>query len=169
MVCGGSALICTEMATRTTKDVDIVALLNSNGALADPEPLPEELLDAASKVAEELNLPPDWVNNGPSSGPGGLFRMGLPAGLADRVMMRSFGEYLTVCFISRIDQVFLKLYAAVDCGGYHTEDLLSLNPTENELLEAARWTMTHDVSDGFRMVMTSFLMERGYESVAEKI
>jgi len=169
VVCGGSALIGAELVSRTTKDVDVVALLTADGMLADPEPLPAKLLDAAATVAGELDLPPDWLNNGPSSDDGGLFRMGLPDGLAPRLSRREFGPQLTVCFISRLDQIFFKLYAAVDRGGYHTEDLRALSPSADELLAAARWTMTHDVSEGFRMVLTSFLRELGYESVAEKL
>lgn len=169
VVCGGSALIGAELVSRTTKDVDIVALLTADGMLADPEPLPAELLVAAASVADELDLPADWLNNGPSSDNGGLFRMGLPAGLADRLTVRSFGESLTVCFIARIDQIFFKLYAAVDRGGYHTADLLALKPSADELLAAAQWTMTHDVSEGFRMVLTSYLEELGYDSVAEQL
>jgi hypothetical protein len=169
VVCGGSALIGAELVTRTTKDVDVVALMDGDESLVDPEPLPPDLLRAAAAVAQELDLPSDWLNNGPSSGNGGLFRMGLPSGLAKRVSVHSFGEFLTVCFVSRFDQIFFKLYAAVDRGGYHTADLLALKPSTDELLAAAQWTMTHDVSDGFRMVLTSFLRETGYESVAEQL
>ncbi len=169
VVCGGSALIGAELVARTTKDVDVLALLNSSGMLVDPEPLPQGLLEASVIVADELNLPKDWLNNGPSSGEGGLFRMGLPIGLAERLMVRSFGKHLKVYFISRLDQIFFKLYAAVDQGGYHTEDLLALDPSEDELAQGACWAMTHDVSDGFRMVLGLFLKELGYESVAEKL
>ena len=35
--------------------------------------------------------------------------------------------------------------------------------------DAARWAMTHDVSDGFKMVLTDLLNQMGYESVAKNI
>jgi hypothetical protein len=74
VVCGGSALIATRLVSRTTKDVDIVALMSANHDLVDPEPLPESLVQAAAIVAENLNLPANWLNCEPRD----LFRMGLP-------------------------------------------------------------------------------------------
>jgi hypothetical protein len=40
VVCGGSALIALGLIKRTTRDVDIVALMNSSGELICSEPLP---------------------------------------------------------------------------------------------------------------------------------
>src|ERR1035438_1533151 len=81
VVCGGSALIAMGLRQRTTRDVDVVALLNATNELASPDPLPEFLLTAASHVARDLGLFDNWLNNGPSRGEGGLFQMGLPGGL----------------------------------------------------------------------------------------
>ena len=44
VVCGGTALNAMHLIQRTTKDVDIVALMDSNNQLVDPAPLPEELM-----------------------------------------------------------------------------------------------------------------------------
>jgi hypothetical protein len=68
IVCGGSALAATGLIERTTKDVDVVALMNEEGDLLDPAPLPVELVKTANEVALDLGLPQDWLNNGPSSG-----------------------------------------------------------------------------------------------------
>lgn len=162
VVCGGTALIAARLVSRATKDVDIVALMDDRGTLIDPEPLPHPLVDAADIVAGDLGLPRDWLNNGPSSGEGGLFRLGLPEGLANRLTWRSFGDHLSVGFIDRIDQIHFKLYAAVDRrGGYHADDLLLLHPTDEELLRAARWARTHDPSEGYREGLAWFLREIG--------
>ena len=128
VVCGGTALILTGMVPRTTKDVDIVALAKS-GVLRSPDPLPDDLRKAAAEAAEDIDLPANWLNNGPSRGEGGLFQMGLPAGLAERLHSRHYGVHLTVHFIDRLDQIHFKLYAAVDRGGYHIEDLRALDRT----------------------------------------
>ena len=65
---------------------------------------------------------------------------------------------LTVHFASRIDQIHFKLYAMVDQGaGKHEADLRALAPTTAELLEAARWTRTHDPSEGFREELVAAL------------
>ncbi|MDD2601073.1 MAG: DUF6036 family nucleotidyltransferase [Kiritimatiellae bacterium] len=168
VVCGGSALILTGMVPRTTKDVDIVALIRA-GVLISPAPLPPSLCQAAQEVAEDLALAPNWLNNGPSSGEGGLFQMGLPDGFIDRLTSESYNDLLIVHFIGRFDQIHFKLYASVDRGGYHIEDLRSLNPTPDELEDASRWCMTHDVSDGFSMVLKRMLKELGYENVADRL
>lgn len=168
VVCGGSALILTGMVSRTTKDVDIVALIRS-GELTSPAPLPSDLVQAAREVAEDLTLDPNWLNNGPSRGEGGLFQMGLPDGFVERLTSEAYGDRLKVHFIDRIDQIYFKLYASVDRGGYHIEDLRALKPDPNEIEAACRWCRTHDVSDGFAMVLKRMLKDLGYENVADRL
>ncbi len=169
VVCGGASLLAMGLVSRTTRDVDILALTESDGELADPDPLPTYLLDAAAEVETLLGLPPEWLNNRPSRGEGGLFRMGLPPGLRNRLHGREYGDKLSVWFIDRIDQVYLKLYASTDRGGYHIADLMALKPSEEEVEQAARWTMTHDVSEGFREVLGRLLTELGYGNVVERL
>ncbi|MFO7735601.1 MAG: hypothetical protein R6W70_05225 [bacterium] len=169
LVCGGSALIALNYKNRVTKDVDVVALILGDMLLSDPDPLPEELVIAAKEVSTDLALPFDWLNNGPSKGEGGLFRMGLPEGIEKRSKKQSFGENLTVFWIDRIDQIHFKLYASIDRGGYHVDDLLELNPLPDEILAASRWCMTHDVSEGFRQILISFLGKFGYDTVVSKL
>ena len=168
VVCGGSALILTGMVPRTTKDVDIVALATSR-VLRSPDPLPEDLRKAAAEAAEDMGLPDNWLNNGPSRGEGGLFQMGLPRGLAERLHSQRYGSHLTVHFIDRLDQVHFKLYAAADRGGYHIEDLRALDPTPDEIEAAARWAMSHDVSKGFVMVLRDLLRRLGHADTAVRL
>ena len=169
VVCGGAALIVTGLSSRTTTDVNIVALMDDSSKLVAPVPLPDWLLQAADEVSETMGLPGDWLNNGPSRDEGGLFQMGLPDGFQGRLNAREYGNRLTVYFVDRIDQVHFKLYAAVDRGGYHISDLESLHPTDDELSQAARWTLTHDVSPGFRALLKRLLETLGYGKVASTI
>jgi hypothetical protein len=170
VVCGGTALNATGLISRTTKDVDIVALMDDGEVLLDPAPLPRPLVDAALVVAENLGLANDWLNNGPSSDDGGLFRLGLPEGIANRLVWKTYGENLRVGFIHRFDQINFKLYAAVDQrGGYHADDLHMLAPTDDELLEAALWAKTHDPSEGFLQGLKWFLEEFGYGHLVPRI
>lgn len=169
VVCGGSALNVLRLVSRVTKDVDIVAFneRDSEGKahLIKAEPFPIELEQSAKKVARDFDLPETWLNPGPTS----AVDFGLPEGLMDRVETRQFGKSLIIHFLSRYDQICFKLYAAVDQGiGKHYDDLLALAPDAQELEEAARWSMTHDVSDGFRQSVKDLLKHMGHKDVAER-
>lgn len=169
IVCGGAALVARSLVQRVTKDVDVVALMR-NGELTSPDPLPASLLLAAEKVAVGMNLPKDWLNNGPSSGAGGLFQVGLPDGLEARLEEHSFGSSLSVFFVGRLDQICFKLYAAVDqMGSYHGQDLEKLEPSIDELKFAITWVKHHDSSEGFLMMLENYLTESGYEKAIRYI
>lgn len=91
--------------------------------------------------------------------------LGLPPGWEKRVEVRRFGA-LEVHLTSRFEQVCFKLYAAVDRGprDKHFADLLALEPSRAELLEAARWTTTHDPSEAFRSSLVECLAHLGVEA-----
>jgi hypothetical protein len=146
VVVGGSALISLELVSRTTRDVDVVALLKDK-EFVSAKPLPEGLVRAATRVAEDFGLPASWLNEGPAD----LLDFGLPDGFLERGELRSYGPGLQVMFASRLDQIHFKLYAVADEGvGRHLTDLEALKPTEPELLAAAAWSETHDISAGYR-------------------
>lgn len=64
-----------------------------------------------------------------------------------RVVTRPYGSSLIVYFAGRVDQIHFKLFAMVDQGGgRHEGDLRALQPTEAELIAAARWSLTQDPS-----------------------
>jgi len=170
LVCGGSALIFLGLVQRATKDVDILACVKRSEAgdtsFIKAEPLKPEFIMASEKVARDFNLPENWINTWPTS----AVDLGLPDGLMERVTTREFGRILTIHFLGRYDQIHFKLYAAVDQGaGIHFDDLLSLNPTADELEQAARWSKTHDVSEGYRRTLQDLLSHMGYSDVAERL
>jgi hypothetical protein len=81
-----------------------------------------------------------------------------------RVVTRSYGTTLIVHFASRFDQIHFKLFALVDQGGgRHESDLRALGPTRDELVAAARWSMTQDPSPGYRSVLTQALCVLGVD------
>lgn len=45
----------------------------------------------------------------------------------------------------------------------HTADLRKLEPTRDELVDAAKWARSHDPSDGFRQLLRSALTALGVE------
>jgi len=123
VVIGGAALTILGFVDRTTRDVDVVALLDG-GVLAPAKPLPPPLIAARN------------------------------------------GSGLNVHFAGRLDQIHFKLYAFVDQGaGRHELDLKALTPTREELVVAARWTRTHDPSEGFREQLEGALRYLGVGDV----
>jgi hypothetical protein len=55
-----------------------------------------------------------------------------------------------------------ELLAMVDQGGgRHETDLRALNPTQGELIAAARWSITQDPSPGYRSVLVDALRVLG--------
>jgi hypothetical protein len=98
-----------------------------------------------------------------------LTTMGLPKGFMTRSQVVKFGARLTAYFASRRDQIFFKVYASANRGGYHTQDLLALGPSDEEMLAAGKWCLTHDVSEGFRKILLSMYKELGYETAAKKL
>ncbi len=168
VVCGGSSLLALGLVRRpTTRDVDILGRIEA-GNIVNPRPLPGWLLEAAEDVRVELNLPEGWLNAEVADD--SLFRSGLPEGLTSRLTTRDYGSRLRISFIGRLDQVFLKLHAAVDRdGGRHLQDLQDLQPNSEELLEAARWTRRQDPSEGFRFNLIGMLTRLGHGNIADQL
>jgi len=170
VICGGSALNILGFVSRTTKDVDVVAFIErsteGNVDFKRANPFPLKLIEAIKKVARDFDLPEDWLNSGPAS----ALDLGLPKGLTERVATRKYGKRLIVHFLGRYDLVHFKLYAAAGQGiGKHYDDLLALKPTREELEDAARWSMTHDVSEVYRQTIKDLLKHMGYEDVADRL
>lgn len=160
MIAGGSGLLLLGFIQRATKDVDVLGL-STDDQIRSANPLPHDLVEAVRDVGAALGLAPDWLNAGPTD----LLESGLPSGFVERLSVRTFGS-LTVHLASRFDQVCFKLYATVDQGprSKHADDLRQLVPSTEELLEAARWTMTHDGSDAFRAELLGALRFFGVEA-----
>lgn len=170
VVCGGIALNMLGYIQRTTKDIDVIAFVDKNKDgltfLTKADPLKPSLLTAARKVQRDFNLPDNWLNAGPAS----VMDFGLPEGLMDRVETCSYGKNLIIHFLGRYDQIHFKLYAVVDQGGgKHYDDLMALKPTAEELEKAARWSITQDPSEGYKLVLKDFLEKIGHKDVANKL
>ncbi|MFQ6047630.1 MAG: DUF6036 family nucleotidyltransferase, partial [Gemmatimonadales bacterium] len=129
VVTGGSALILQGLVDRTTADVDVLAVAQreqGRRAIRPPDPLPNPLARAIERVAQDLGLPPHWLN----TVAGSQWQTGLPPGLQERLRWRVFGG-LSVGLVSRYD-------------------LLKLKPRLHELEEAAAWVTAQDVSEAFQ-------------------
>jgi hypothetical protein len=159
LVAGGSSLLLLGFVDRPTADLDVVGI-DGGDRYTRAEPLPPPLVTAVADVALALGLAPTWLNPGPTS----LLDLGLPAGLTERITVRRYGG-LELHLPGRFDLVCFKLYAAVDQGprSKHFADLWALDPSPGELIGAARWTITHDPSAGFRSELLGALGALGVE------
>lgn len=160
VVVGGSALLLMGIIRRPTKDLDVLAVVR-HGEYITAQPLPEELEQAVRDVAGGLGLAPDWLNGGPTA----LIQSGLPEGFRNRVDTRSY-RTLVVHIGSRVDHIFLKLYAAASYWPHeekHANDLRRLAPSREELLVAARWARSQDVSLPFAGQLANMLTALGVE------
>ena len=170
VICGGTALAALGIITRTTKDVDVLARASvSDGDihLQEMAQFPKWLQGAAAQIRRDFSLPPDWLNLGPAP----QIKLGLPPGLTKRLVRQEYGHYLTAFFLDRFDQIFFKLYAAVDGGANdrHVQDLFALKPSLAEIRAATEWVLTQDNSEGFRSILKDFLEQHNYGPVIEQL
>jgi len=169
VVCGGTALAVLGLVSRTTKDVDVLATLSEEGGNANLikiSSFPEWFSRAAEAVQRDFGLSDRWINLGPAS----QLDMGLPEGFSTRLIEKRYGDHLKIFYTCRLDQIHFKLFAALDqdSESHHYEDLLKLSPREDELGQACSWVLQQDVSEEFRYILKDFLIQNGYESLAEK-
>lgn len=170
VVCGGAAMNALGFVARPTKDVDVVALLESLSVdekrLVTAKPLPESVLEARRRVAADFNVPENWLNDGPAD----LLRWGLPEGCEQRLVSRPYGTHLTLHFLGRFDLICLKLYAWSDTGTpRHGKDLKALAPTSPELLLASQWVLSHNEPEGFLPLLNHALTVLGASDVAAEL
>lgn len=166
VVCGGSALLALGLVNRTTKDVDELAGVDATTGLIDPRPFSATLSSVVDEVGAQLDLPRGWLNAGPAD----QVLAGLPEGFLSRLIRRDYGPRLTIHYPDRYDLIHLKLFAAIDQGpGRHVSDLLTLAPTDEEMLAAGSWVLMQDASESFPSLVKEALTHLGYSHVASQL
>jgi hypothetical protein len=163
-VVGGAGLLLQGHLRRSTRDIDVVAIL-LDGQLRDPRPLPTELLAAAADVAAAYGLGEGWLNCHAADV---LLEHGLPEGFLARCEVRKFAG-LTIYIASRQDQIAFKLFASMDVNRTRdVGDLRNLSPREEELIAAAPWVLAHQLKR-FRSDLIFRLGTLGVEDAERKI
>jgi len=169
LVCGGASLIIGNLVARGTRDVDVLTFFGperpEQGDLRRHDALPGPLKEAADAVAADFGLDPNWLNIGPA----GLIQVGLPEGLMARAIRRDYGKKLRVFYISRLDQIHLKLYAATGGEERHFQDLKALNPTADELRQARDWVETRLADAVLPSVVRAIIEDLGYECLSDRM
>ena len=172
VVCGGGALNALNIARRTTRDVDVLTVVDeSQGGqeLQIGRALPQDFVELVAKVGGDLGLEPDWLNLGPRDV---LEVYGVPEGMTERWERREYGPSLVIYFIHRLDQIHLKVLAAADPKAQprHLEDLMQwLRPSEVELQTAVDWLLNRETSAWFRGRVRYVAVELGHDQIAANI
>lgn len=142
VVCGGSALLTQHLTTRTTRDVDVMALREWEENVVSAYPLPDAVKDAAYRVAKELRLNQDWLNSAASLH--GFDLSVLPTRFWQEVDTREYNHHLKISFIGRPGLILLKFSAVLGRDQRRDiDDLLCLQPTPTETEEFLRWVLVH--------------------------
>jgi hypothetical protein len=163
-VVGGAGLLLQGLIRRSTRDVDVVAVV-LDGELRDPRPLPPELLAAGADVARTYELSEGWLN---SHAADLLLEYGLPEGFLTRCEVRDYGA-LTIRLASRLDQIAFKLFASLDVNRTRDgDDLRAMRAGEEELLEALPWVLAHQLKR-FRADLVFRLSTLGVEDAESKV
>lgn len=151
VVVGGATLNLLGIVSRSTSDVDVIARVSrgEDGALhlVPAEPFPDGLRRAIQTVARDFGLSEEWMN----AVIGAQWAQGLPPRLLEETTWRVYGGALDVGLVGRRALIALKLFAAVDRGprSVHMQDLFALEPTDEELAQAAAWVATQDAYADF--------------------
>ncbi|MCS3856574.1 DUF6036 family nucleotidyltransferase [Salinibacter ruber] len=147
VIVGGASLNLAGLVDRATDDVDVIARAEEDEGgpiLIPPDPMPDALMAAVQRVARDFGLPSGWLNTAVAN----QWETSLPPSLKENLTWHRFGG-LRVGVAGRRPLIALKLLAAVDQGGpqsVHYQDLVRLNPTEEELEEARGWATSEDPS-----------------------
>jgi len=172
VVCGGSALNVLNLASRTTRDVDVLAIVEKTTKgirLRHDLPLPKDFCNIVAEVGRDLGVSHDWLNMGPKDV---LHVYGTPPGMTDRWERREYGPSLTVYFVSRLDQINFKLLAAADpqAEQRHFEDLAQrIKPTAKEIRTAVDWLLGRETSAWFRGNVRRAVEALGYDDICRDI
>jgi hypothetical protein len=169
LCCGASALCALGLLSRTTLDVDVLGIITDDTEVVPCEHFSPEMESAIEASGRELGLPGDWFNGGAST----LLQRSLPTGALERSRKhrKEFGPCLVVRFLDRMDQVALKLFAAMDPkdGQRHLKDLEEISPTRDEIRHAIGWMSSWKSNEAFRERLAYLVEGFGFSDLSEPI
>lgn len=126
---GGANLIAQNLIHRETLDIDVIV----------PPEFPPTVQKAVKEIAANEKIPNKWINTMPSSDA----RFLTPA-WKERCSLFYEGHWLRVLLLSRKDMLGLKIAAAFDRKKRDAEDILEMDPTEEEWAFGHEWARNYD-------------------------
>jgi hypothetical protein len=152
-VVGGAALALMGFE-KQTGDIDILV----------PDALPEAVKRGIVQVAKAKRLPPGWINPDAAN----IFRdlrrrKTLPQYFRKAWRTLEIGKNLKVNVIGRQALISMKLYAATPSFAKHTQDLVKLGPSAEEVKEALRFVLSVDSHESRQNDLRIILKGLGFE------
>jgi len=131
-------------------------------------PLPDYFIEAVGEVAEAMNLSPKWANATTS-----LMMIdltALPRQVWTSIETREFGSSLTVDFVGRDGQMFLKAWAAFGRDEERDiNDLREMRISAREAQEIIDWMVKEELITPFHQDRITEIMEKiGHAGVVPK-
>jgi hypothetical protein len=168
VVCGGSALQARGIIQRATKDVDIFATRDEFSGIEPAYPLSDTVKQAIKQVADLLDLPQNWLNASTS-----FLLLPLkeyPPYFWEDFMDEEYGTHLKISYLSRKGLITLKILAAIQRDAARdAEDLIALQPSETDTIEALDWCIATTVElASSQLKINSILTLLNHESLIEK-
>ena len=130
-VIGAANLIARDLLARETMDIDVIV----------PPEFSSEVLAAVARIAANETSPPKWINTMPSRD-----ARFLAPGWRVRSSVFFAGKRLHVFLLGRKDMVGLKIAAAFDRQRSDADDLLAMNPTDEEWAFGREWARNYDTN-----------------------
>lgn len=165
LVCGAAALACQDLLVRGTQDVDVLGLTGRRAPLRIVAgEFTGELREAVARVAADLRLPFDWLNDKANLVHA---NWGLPPGAIGRARRTDFGPCLRVLWLHRRDLAALKLLGSLDKDAAealrHFRDLVEIGPDQAEVEAAVAWLLNRPTSAEFRRKVREVAERLGFE------
>jgi len=137
VVIGAGALSVLGIITRQTHDFDVLQ-----------PTIPQDIKKFANEFREKMrsegiSLDENWINNGPES----IAKI-LPSDWPSRVRPLFRGKAIEFSTLGKIDFLRTKIDAFCQRGS-DFKDIVLMNPTRDELLEASEWVKQQDENLGY--------------------
>lgn len=142
-IIGGANLIAQGLIDRGTQDIDVII----------PPSFSEQINNAIHSIAKNHDIHETWINTMPSSD-----AKFLDEGWKERSALFFKGKLLSIHLIGRKDIIGMKLAATLD-RERDAEDLLAMNPTDEEWEFGRKWAREYDANPNWPALIDQLVLE----------
>ncbi len=143
-IIGGANLIAAGILDRETMDIDVIS----------PSVFSASVQRVIEEIARKEGIPSKWINTMPSSD-----EQFLTDGWKRRSKLFFEGNRLRVFLLGRADMLGLKLAAAIDRAKADADDILAMNPTNEEWEFGRTWARNYDANPNWPNLIDQLIKE----------